>query len=288
MNPFLSVLKPFHGDLNFAEWISFCIFAFEIIDEIDSFCHVHHISANNCRISMMIKKVSITIVYWAVSILLVGNVLESLGYYFSEALLVALMFLPGALAARYLLFKISFKDKKKGLIDALYVTAAILIGEIFLIITANMSIQRISSVMYSPETIVPIPGITVNPVFIAIIITVLCMGDVLLDTYMKKWFHDDNATIRFNSNRTPVTLRIKDILYVESNDSETWVYASDGEKYRNKTPISHWEANLGDDFIRIHRSYLVNRSAITSIGADTVMLADTELPVSRKYRDALA
>lgn len=58
-----------------------------------------------------------------------------------------------------------------------------------------------------------------------------------------------------------------------------------GEAYRNRTGIGQWENLLGDDFLRIHRSYLVNASLATLHSPDTVTIADAELPVSRKYRE---
>ncbi len=44
---------------------------------------------------------------------------------------------------------------------------------------------------------------------------------------------------------------------------------------------------LGHHFIRIHRSYLVNKSAITNIDTDTVYINETELPISRKYKKSI-
>ena len=44
---------------------------------------------------------------------------------------------------------------------------------------------------------------------------------------------------------------------------------------------------LGEDFLRIHRSYLVNIALATRTAPDTVMVGTTELPVSRKYREAV-
>ena len=34
------------------------------------------------------------------------------------------------------------------------------------------------------------------------------------------------------------------------------IVTASGESYRNKTGIGQWENLLGDDFLRIHRSYL--------------------------------
>ncbi len=235
---------------------------------------------------IVMKKIAMTVIYWIVAILLVANILTSLDYLFGEALFIATMFLPGALALRYFLFKVSFRNRKRGLMSAVCVVAAILIAEIFLIIVANDMTNHFRYDAWNGEE-TGIPDVTVNPLFIGIVITVLCVGDYLLSEYINRKYRKEekDATIRFNSNRSPVTLFIRGILYVESNDSETWVYARDGEKYRNKTPISHWEALLGDGFIRVHRSYLANRSALTRMGSDSVYLGETAIPVSRKYKN---
>ncbi len=66
------------------------------------------------------------------------------------------------------------------------------------------------------------------------------------------------------------------------------VYATEGRRFRNKTGISQWESILGDGFVRIHRSYLVNRAAITSVGPDSLTASGQTLPISRKYRNKLA
>ena len=86
-----------------------------------------------------------------------------------------------------------------------------------------------------------------------------------------------------------VTLDISEILYVESRDTEVWVYATDGRRFRNKTGITQWENLLGDDFIRVHRSYVVKKNAIASVANESVNLQDgTLIPVSRKYKDSVS
>ncbi|MBR5019090.1 MAG: LytTR family transcriptional regulator [Bacteroidales bacterium] len=116
------------------------------------------------------------------------------------------------------------------------------------------------------------PPTLFNPVFIAGVLTLLMLGD---------------EPIRFVSDRRPVLLLPEEILYIESNDKEVTVFATEGRRFRNRTGISQWESILGKGFVRIHRSYLVNRVCITSVGADSLCAAGTELPISRKYRKTL-
>ena len=110
----------------------------------------------------------------------------------------------------------------------------------------------------------------------------LCLGDWFLSKYLSSILPEDK-TITFISDRHKVSILPSEILYIESNDREVTIYATENRTYRNKTGISQWESILGDDFIRIHRSYIVNREAITSIDKEYVRIGDSQLPISRKY-----
>ena len=48
--------------------------------------------------------------------------------------------------------------------------------------------------------------------------------------------------------------------------------------------ILRWSEQLGDGFLRIHRSYLVNVEYASLVFPDLVSVGATTLPVSRKYR----
>lgn len=83
-----------------------------------------------------------------------------------------------------------------------------------------------------------------------------------------------------------VKLYEADILYVESFLHYISIHTVSRE-YRIKEGISSFAAKLGDDFYRVHRSYLVSLKHITRISRTSVRLEDgTELPVARgKYDD---
>ena len=220
--------------------------------------------------------------FWIVSILLVSIVLTSVGYRFLEALFIGSMFLPGALAAKY------FFPKVKGVKDTVFLILGILAGEMLLFLVAHFSILTFrenlpGAVMEWPD----IPHILTNPVFIAIILTALAAGSYFFESWLDRKRPTKPAPITFTSDRKPVTLLPEEILYVESNDDITTVIATGDRRFRNKTPISQWEAILSPHFLRIHRSYLVNKEAITRVDGDLLYVDDIELPVSRKYKDAV-
>ena len=230
-------------------------------------------------------KRAIIILYWILAIALIASVLVCIGYRLSEAVFIAALFLPGALAVKYFFSKVSFSNKAEGIKNCVFITLGVIAGEIFLFILAHWTICKMRADTADIYEWSEVPKLLVNPVFIAIMIGAFSVLNVLLEKWLDKKYPSGPRAVTFLSDRKPVSLVESEILYIESNDSVTTVYASDGRQFRNKTPISQWEASLGDKFVRIHRSYLVNRSAISSVEAGTVMVGDKQLPVSRKYKD---
>ena len=222
----------------------------------------------------------LVISYWVLSVLLVSMIVTSLGYGFLEALLLGTMFLPGALAARYFFPKVDFKDRRSGIRDTVFIVLGILIAEMLLFVIVEYYIDYLRQ-----NQPVPPPQILTNPVFITLILTLLATGSYFFETWLDRKRPTPPAPIKFTSERKPVTLSIEEILYVESNDDVTIVYATEGRSYRNITPISRWEAILNPHFLRIHRSYLVNKTAVTGVDVDLLYIGETQLPISRKYRD---
>lgn len=235
----------------------------------------------------------ISILYWTLSMLIAALVVTSAGYTFQESLFMGSMFLPGAIAAKYLLPKVSFKKRSEGIQGVIYIVLAILVFEFLIIILANNVIQNQRHILevgrrynYNDAYEMPIPGMILNPFFISIIISVLAIGGSLIDRWLTIKHPELETPITFCSERKKVTLLPSEIIYVESCDTEVLIHASDGRTLRNRTGISQWEALLGEPFIRIHRAFLVNSKYVSSFSSDTVKVGEETLPVSRKYQKA--
>ena len=225
--------------------------------------------------------------YWVLSILLMAIVVTSLGYTFLEAVLIGTLFLPGALAARYFFPKVSYKDRRSGIRDTVFIVLGILIAEFLLFMIALIYLNFLGNARAMSQGGTPreISLILANPVFITLMLTILATGSYFFESWLDRKRPTLPAPIKFTSERKPVTLPIQEILYVESNDDITIVYATEGRCFRNITPISRWEAILKPYFIRIHRSYLVNKAAVTGVDIDLLYIGETQLPISRKYKD---
>ena len=226
----------------------------------------------------------LVISYWVLSIFLVAVILTSLGYRFMEAVFISMMFLPGALAAKFFFPKVDFRNRRTGVKDTIFIVLGILVAEVFFFLVTHHYILRYRE---NVADWIGLPDILMNPVFITVILTVLAAGSYFFERWLNRIRPTAPAPITFTSDRKPVTLPLEDILYVESNDSTTTVVATGDRRFKNITPISQWEAILKPHFLRIHRAFLVNKDAITHVDGDLLFVNDIELPISRKYKNAI-
>ena len=226
----------------------------------------------------MNRTILITFSYWILAVIIIAMILLSLGYPFALGLLMGSLFLPGTFLVKFLLPKALKEEGRKRIMNSVFLFMGVAVIEFLLIVSVHIWI--------SDHPYPSIAGVLVNPMFVAVVITLLCLGDWYLSKYLSSILPEDK-TISFISDRHKVSLQPSEILYVESNDREVSVYATDGRIYRNKTGISQWENILGDNFIRIHRSYIVHRASIKSIDKDFICIGEIELPISRKYYKAV-
>ena len=90
------------------------------------------------------------------------------------------------------------------------------------------------------------------------------------------------------SNRQTSQIKFDELLYLESLGDYIEFHLENGSSISSKEKISHMENKLPDEFLRIHRSFIVNRSKISSFAMDHVMMGEKELPVSRSYKKKVA
>lgn len=230
------------------------------------------------------KRILLTVSYWTASVFIIALTLMSLDYCFSDALFVSMSFVPGCLVLRFLLPHVSFSEMRKGIINLILVASSVVLTDILLVIWCHVMMNGLMLSFHNG-----FPTILVNPAFISLIMLVLTGGDYVLSRFLKSRFHAEAHPVTFTSDYKKVTLDISEILYVESRDTEVWVYAADDRKFRNKTGITQWENLLGEDFVRVHRSYVVKKNAIASVESESITLqGGTEIPVSRKYKDSVS
>lgn len=230
----------------------------------------------------VMKRTALIISYWMVALVLFAIVLSSTGYTFPDAFFLASSLLPVAVLFRYLMAQMRFTSRRQGIRDVCFLVLFILTMAFLAVHLAHTLLLALHRQLY--ETDMVISPILLNPIFLMAMLLLIIMGDYFVGRMIEERLPEAEESITFTSDRQPVTLQRQEILYVESCDTETWIYATEGRKYRNKRPISAWANLLGKDFLRIHRSYLVRISACQGREGENIILGDLRLPVSRKYK----
>ena len=78
---------------------------------------------------------------------------------------------------------------------------------------------------------------------------------------------------------------INDLLYVKAEDHYIRLFIADNKNHFVRGRLSDLETELPPNFIRIHRSYIINRNYVKSFSGDQIQLINGErIPIGRTYR----
>jgi DNA-binding LytR/AlgR family response regulator len=112
-----------------------------------------------------------------------------------------------------------------------------------------------------------------------------------LERHKKANTQTEENEIFIKHNLTLVKLKYSDILWVEAMENYIIMNTFD-EKYTMHFTMQAIEKKLPKQFIRVHRSFIVNIAAIHSIADKTVHIitnemTDNKIPIGNSYKDRL-
>jgi DNA-binding LytR/AlgR family response regulator len=115
------------------------------------------------------------------------------------------------------------------------------------------------------------------------------MTDSLVSSIISELNKRQQTIIKFEDSSGDVfSFDVKKILYVEAQRKECIIATEDGTTTLRSKLMTLETLLKGHNFIKIHRSFLVNMSAITRIQKDSVLLTNGEdLPISRNLRETV-
>ncbi len=94
-------------------------------------------------------------------------------------------------------------------------------------------------------------------------------------------------TVFIKDGTQQIKLALHDIIYLEALNNYTRIVTA-GRKYTVLSTLSNLMQEAAfKSFVRIHRSYAVQRHLIRKIGGAEVLVGDVPLPVGRTYKPAL-
>ncbi len=220
------------------------------------------------------------LIFWVASVLLLSGVLRSVTKDYYSSLLLAIALLPGVIAAKLLLRGIDFNVRRTAILHSIYLAVITLLIEYFSILVVHLYLFNFDLIRESQ--------ILFNPFFLWLIMICLLSLEKLIEIkYLPTERVEENRVIEFTSERKKISIPVDSIIYVESRDYEVWVRCIDGVSYRTKMNISHWEEVLDSRFIRVHRSYLVNKKHITKTESNCVYAGGKSIEISRTYKEKI-
>ena len=94
-----------------------------------------------------------------------------------------------------------------------------------------------------------------------------------------------NGYLIVRSDRKTKKISYDTINYIESMSDYIIIRTSDNQKIITRERISRIEQKLPSQFIRIHRSFIVNLEKVISFTREQVSVPGMDLPISRTYKE---
>jgi DNA-binding LytR/AlgR family response regulator len=96
---------------------------------------------------------------------------------------------------------------------------------------------------------------------------------------------ETNSFMFVRSDRRMLKIAFNDIVYIESYSDYIKIHLNDKSTIVTRETISAIEAKLPqDNFIRIHRSYIIAINYINSFTNEEIVISEKSLPISRSYK----
>jgi len=93
----------------------------------------------------------------------------------------------------------------------------------------------------------------------------------------------DDAFIYVKSEKKNVKILLRDILFIESLKDYIKIHTGD-KTIITQVPISTIEQRLPDNFLRIHRSFIVAKDKITAYTQHDLEIGKLQIPIGRNYK----
>lgn len=95
-------------------------------------------------------------------------------------------------------------------------------------------------------------------------------------------FSEDSVFVRVKDQYKRI--EFSDILYIEANGNNSTIHLQ-GTKLLVSYSLTEIESFLPHSiFLRIHRSYIINKQHISTLTGNTITVGETMLPIGRNYK----
>lgn len=87
-----------------------------------------------------------------------------------------------------------------------------------------------------------------------------------------------------SKSKKQIKILFKEVLYIESLKDYIKIHYKNNNTITIKESISSFEKRIDNRFIRIHRSYIVNKNKITAYTKHDLEIGEIEIPIGNSYK----
>ena len=106
--------------------------------------------------------------------------------------------------------------------------------------------------------------------------------DLIIALELAKSRLNDDKELLVKDKNINIKVKIKDVLYAKKEDQYLVLYFKD-KKHLMRTTINGFLDMATDDFIQVHRSYLVNAKFVSGFSSKVIKINEAEIPISHSY-----
>ena len=110
--------------------------------------------------------------------------------------------------------------------------------------------------------------------------------DIIAALELLKFKLNESKTLILKGSQGYFDLSLNEILYLKADNVYTEIHTSD-KCYVERQTLKEMEEQLTEDFIRVHRSFVVNKKHIVARKKNAVTVGEIEIPVSRTFSSNL-
>lgn len=106
--------------------------------------------------------------------------------------------------------------------------------------------------------------------------------------YLRKDDTTSNQYLFIRADYSLVKIALSDILYIEGLDNYLKIHLKNAKPIVARMSMKNMIEKLPEkDFIRVHRSYIINVNSIKTVRNKVIYIDDVEIPIGANYTDAL-
>ena len=92
-----------------------------------------------------------------------------------------------------------------------------------------------------------------------------------------------NDQLEITYRGTSQYLDVNDIQYIKSDNVYVEIF-TEGRRYIQRKFLGQISKELPSQFVRVHRSYLVNMNRVSEVNKTFILIDGQKIPVSRKFK----